>query len=160
MRINLREKMNEFYYCVSLSILHPSVDPKWISGLLTGLRPKIEVKAGSEKLDKNGKPIIPPRRVPLSHWSADLHEEERLYSGNVPISDFILDRLTELEKYKDVFAELLKEGRIALMMGWFSDSSCSAETLEADTLKKCGDLGISIELHCYERDNHERAAFS
>jgi hypothetical protein len=140
---------NEFHYCVSLSILHPSADPKWISGLLTSLHPKIEVKAGSEKLDKKGKPIIPRRTVPLSHWLADLHEEERLYSGNVPISEFILSQLTELEKHRDVFLELGKEGRVALMIGWFSDTSYSAEILEADALKKCGDLGISIELNCY-----------
>lgn len=139
---------NEFHYCVSLSILHPSVDPKWISRHLTDLYPTIEVKAGTERRDKRGNIIHPPRKAPLSHWLADLHDEERLYSGSVRLSDFLLDWLTELERYKDIFLELEKEGSVKLMIGWFSDSNYSAEALDAEVLKKCGDLGINLELNC------------
>ena len=140
---------NEFHYCVSLSILHPSVDPKWITGLLPELHPNVEVKAGTERLDKQGKPFSPPRKAVFSVWLADLHTEEKLYSGSRPLSDFIGDRLTELEPHREVFAELRKEGRVKLEIGWFSDSNYSAEILDAETLKKCGDLGIDIELNCY-----------
>src|SRR4029077_4380600 len=66
---------NEFHYSVSLSIVHPSADPKWITGLLTSLHPKIQSKAGTDRLDKDGKPVNPRRKIPLSHWLADLHDE-------------------------------------------------------------------------------------
>jgi hypothetical protein len=140
---------NEFHYSVSLSILHPTVDPKHITSLLVGLRPRIETMAGTERRTKDGKLIVPPRKAPLSHWLAGLHDEKRLYSGSEPISNFILERLTELEKHRDLFAELGKEGRVELIIGWFSESNYSAAVLDCETLKKSGELGIDIELNFY-----------
>jgi hypothetical protein len=140
---------NEFSYIVSLSILHPTVDPKWITGSLSGWTPKIEVMAGTEKVGKGGKPLVPSRKAPLSHWLAELHEEERLHSGSRPISEFLFEQLAKLEGYPDVLSHLKEEGRITLILDWFGDSNYSAETLPADVLRKCGELGIDMEINMY-----------
>ena len=144
---------NEFHYCVSLSIVHPTFDPKVITAAITTLEPRIQVMAGTDRLGKDGKPIMPERKVAISHWLADLHKEDRLYSGDKPISDFLLDQLTKLESHRPLFAELAKEGEVVFRIGWFSDSNYSAEVLSAETLKKCGDLGVDLELNFYGPGN-------
>ena len=140
---------NEFYYSVSLSIVHPTADPKTITGAVTNLRPKIETKAGSERRRKDGTPIVPSRKAELSHWLAELHDEERLFSGDRPMSDFIFGQLDKLEAHRSLFAQLRQEGEVVLIIGWFSESNHSAGVLNAETLKKCGDLGIDLELNYY-----------
>jgi hypothetical protein len=140
---------NEFYYCVSLSIVHPTIDPSWITQAIPSLHPRIQAMAGTERLGKDGKPTFPPRTTPLSHWLADLHEEPKLYSAEKPLSDFLLEKLSDLEKHREVFGSLEGEAQIALIVGWFSEHNHSAEVLDARTLKKCGDMGIDIEIDFY-----------
>ena len=140
---------NEFHYNICLSIVHPSVDPKWLTGILTGLHPRIATMAGSERRGRDGTLIVPTRKSPSSHWLADLHDEQRLFSGTHPLSNFILDRLTTLEEHHKLFVDLRKQGRVELVIGWFSDSNYSAALLDSETLKKCGDLGIDVELNFY-----------
>lgn len=139
----------EFYYCVSLSIVHPTIDPRKITEAIPSLHPRIEVMAGTERRGRDGKPLIPRRAAAVSHWLADLHQEEKLYSGAKPMSDYVLERLTELEKHRSLFAHLREEGEVVLRIGWFSVSNHSAEALKAATLRKCGDLGIDMELNFY-----------
>jgi hypothetical protein len=140
---------NEFHYSVSLSIVHPSADPKSITEAITGLRPKIEIKAGSDRQRKDGTPIVPSRKAELSHWLAELHDEKKLFSGDMPLSDFILGQLDRLEAYRSLFSRLREEGEVVLRIGWFSDTNHSAGVLSAETLKRCGDLGIDLELNYY-----------
>lgn len=140
---------NEFYYSVSLSIVHPSADPKSITGIITSLCPRIATMAGTERRTKDGTPIVPSRKAALSHWLADLHDEEKLFSGDRPLSDFVLSKLRQLEVYGRLFAQLREEGIVALVIDWFSESNHSADVLSAETLKKCGDLGIDLELNYY-----------
>lgn len=104
---------------------------------------------GTERRNKDGKLIEPSRKAVVSHWLADLHEEKKLYSATKPISDFILEKLTGLESYGTLFAQLREEGQVELRVGWFSVSYHSAEVLSAEALKKCGDLGIDIEINFY-----------
>jgi hypothetical protein len=138
---------NEFRYCVSLSIIHPSADPKSITQVIVDLRPRIETMAGTERRAKDGTPIVPSRKAALSHWLADLHDQERLDSSETPISDFILDQLRTLEKHADLFRQLRQDGVVALRIGWFSDSNYSSGVFSAEMLKKCGDLGVDIEIN-------------
>jgi hypothetical protein len=140
---------NEFHYCVSLSIVHPTVDPKSITKVITSLRPKIETLAGSERRRKDGTPIVPHRTAALSVWYADLHDEERLYSGDEPISDFILGQLDQLRSHASLFVQLREEGVVAFDIGLFSKSNCAAAVFNAETLKRCGDLGVDLELNFY-----------
>ncbi len=140
---------NEFHYCVSFNIVHPTLDPRSVTKKLVSLRPKIETMAGDERRGRDGKPLIPKRTSSLSAWSADLHDEPRLYSGTKPLSAFIMECLTKLEGHEDFFSKIRQEGKVALSIGWFSDSNYSAEVLNADALKKCGELGVDIELNCY-----------
>jgi hypothetical protein len=145
---------NEFYYSLSLSIVHPTIDPLWVTQAIPTLHARIESMAGTERRGKGGEPIVPSRKSMLSHWLADLHQGTKLYSGAKPISDFILEKITELEQYRNVFAHLGQEGKVALIVGWFSEGNHSADVLSAEALRKCGDLGIDIEINFYSPDDH------
>ena len=140
---------NEFYYSVSLSIVHPTADPKSITEVITSLRPKIETKAGSVRRRQDGTAVVPTRTAALSHWLAELHDQDKLFSGDRPMSDFILDQLDKLKPYQRLFDQLREEGEVTLMIGWFSESNHSAGVLKAETLKICGELGIDLELNYY-----------
>jgi hypothetical protein len=85
----------EFYYCVSLDILHPSADPKRISQQITGFRVTSETMAGSERVTKDGTVIVPRRLAALTHWAASLHPNERIYSGDLDLADFLRARLSD-----------------------------------------------------------------
>ncbi|MBY0521768.1 MAG: DUF4279 domain-containing protein [Gemmataceae bacterium] len=139
---------NEFHYCISLSIVHPTIDPKVITEAIRELHPSIKSRAGDLRRVK-GKPVMPERKTLLSHWSADLHEEERIYSGSKPISEFILECLEKLRSHRDLFGDLRKEGEVSLRVGWFSEDNYSAEVLKAETLRLCGELGVDLELNFY-----------
>jgi hypothetical protein len=134
---------------VSLSIVHPSVDPKSITKVITGLRPRIETLAGNERRRKDGTPIEPPRKAALSVWLADLHDEKRLYSGDKPLSDFIVAEVGKLERCKRLIADIRQEGIVALCIAMFSPSNYSAAVISAEAMKASGDLGIDLELNCY-----------
>src|SRR5262245_18174556 len=110
---------NEFDYSVCLSILHPSVDPKAITSAITELHPVIEAVAGSDRRDREGRIILPTRQTMYSHWLADLHPQRRLFSGDVQLSEFIVMRLSELERHRDLFHELNKEGEVTLMIALY-----------------------------------------
>jgi hypothetical protein len=140
---------NEFHFSVSLSITHPTADPKMISDVLFSLRPRIQTAAGSECLGKDGKALVPHRRALLTHWLADLHEGERLFSDDIPLSDFILNKLSDFDQFGSLFGDLKKEGQVVLLIGWFSDTNHSAGVLTAEVLKRCGELGIDLEMNFY-----------
>jgi Domain of unknown function (DUF4279) len=140
---------NEFHYSVSLSILHPSIDPKTITATITELQPSIETMAGSDRRDTEGNLISPRRQSKYTHWLADLHPEHTVFSGEVPLSDFILRVLTALEQHRSFFHELAELGEISFIVALFSKTNHSAEVLYSDTLKRCADLGIDIELDFY-----------
>src|SRR5262249_1496044 len=96
-----------------------------------------------------GKPLVPSRKAPYSHWLAELHEEEKLYSAIRPLSTFILERISDLERHRDFFTQLREDGQVARLIGWFSESNHSAGLFDAEMLKKCGDIGLDIELSFY-----------
>jgi len=140
---------NEFDYSVSLSILHPSVHPKAITAAIRELRPIVESLAGSDRRDRKGQIILPPRRSMYSHWLADLHPEKRLFSGDVPLSDFIAMHLVELERHQGLFHELSKEGEVTLMVALYTKGNHAAGILCADALRQCAELRVNIELDIY-----------
>lgn len=140
---------NEFDYSVSLSILHPSFDPKVITAAITELYPAIEALAGSDRRDREGKIVTPPRKTMYSHWLAYLHPEDRVFSGDVPFSEFIRMRLGELMRHRDLFHELDKEGEVNLVIALYSKGNHAADVLYADALKQCADLAVNIELNIY-----------
>ena len=105
--------------------------------------------AGVERQGKDNKPIVPTRKALLSHWLADLHSETKLSSAVTPLCGFLLEKLSDLEKYHEFFVRLQEEGRVALIIGWFNESNHSAELLDARTLKKCGEMGIDLEINFY-----------
>lgn len=143
----------EFYYTVSLTIVHPSIDPSVISEKISALRPKKASKAGSIRCNALGEPIQPERKSLLTHWTAPLHDEPRLHSANHPFPAFLSAKLTDLEQFREVFLELGKEGDVFFRIGWFSITSHSAESLAPGLLQKAGNVGIGFELNYYAPDN-------
>ena len=143
---------NEYDYSADLSILHPTMDPKVITAAISELRPAKEVLAGSDARGSRGNLVTPRRKVMLSHWLAPLHSEERLFSGDTMLSEFILNRVNELKRHRDLFHEWNEEGQVTLVLALYTKSNYSADVLEADALKQCGDLGINIEFNIYSGD--------
>src|SRR5262245_13878280 len=141
---------NEFYYSVSLSIVHPSIDPNVITAAIPGLRPTISTMAGSESRYPDGTLRVPPRKAQLSHWLAELHEQERIYSADMPIAHFITTKVDELTRHRELFRQIRADGgKVAFMIGWWSIGRHSAETLCTETLAKCADIGVDLELNFY-----------
>ena len=140
---------NEFYYSVSLSIVHPNLDPAIVSKAIDCLRPRIEAKAGTERRSNDGSLVLPVRRTLLTHWMADLHDAEQVYSGDIAISDLIAEQLVKLAGHKQLFSEIKSEGTVSLRIGWFSITNHSAGVLDYDLLRQCGELGLDIELNYY-----------
>jgi hypothetical protein len=140
---------NEFSYSVSLSILHPSVDPKVITASITELRPVIEALAGSDRRDREGRVITPHRQTLYSHWLAELHPDKRLFSGDIPLSEFISKRLDELKHHQGLFHELGQEGEVTLIVALYIKGNHAADVLYADALRQGAELGVNIELDIY-----------
>jgi hypothetical protein len=140
---------NEFYYCVSLSILHPTIDPRIITKEITEFKPSVEIMAGMVRVGKDGKPLVPMRKASQSYWCADLHSEEHIFSQTRPFNDFIMDVLCILETHRNLFEHLKIDGEQHFFVGWFHKYGCAAERITSDVLKKCGELGLDFELHCY-----------
>ncbi len=109
--------------------------------------------AGDERRGRDGKLLVPSRKAAFSFWSTNLHDEARLYSGTKPLSTLIIEFLAKLENHAEFLSKIHQEGEVALNIGWFSDTNYSAEILSAQAMKKCGDLGIDIELNCYGNGN-------
>jgi len=141
--------MSIFHYCVALDIVHPSADPKSISATITGFRTTNETNVGTDRRTQDGMHIEPRRKAKLTHWAAELHDEERMSSGALKLSAFIRGQLPKLQQYRDLFLELGQEGDVVLRIGWFSDTNHSAELLDAETIQLCGELGLGIELNFY-----------
>jgi hypothetical protein len=149
-------QMFEFHYCVRLDIVHPSADPRRISERIRGVAVTHETMAGSERRTRRGQCIEPRRKAALTHWGASLHREERIYSGDRELSAFIHDRLMDLQEHRDLFLELGKEGDVYLAVDWFSETKHSAARLDSELLRRCGALGLGIELNLYGPDEAER----
>jgi hypothetical protein len=142
----------DYYYSVSLSIVHPTVDPTKISAAMPQLHPRIQSMAGTERRNRLGQPLVPRRSASLTHWLADLHVEDKLFSVAKPISEFLREKLAELEVHRDLFVQLEAEGEIVLRVGWFGVTTHSADVLSPSVLRKLGELGIGIELNFYGPD--------
>lgn len=143
------KQMFEFNFCVSLEVVHPSIDPKTITQRIKGVRVTNETMAGSERHTRDGRPIEPRRRAMLTHWGAELHDGPRLYSGNVDLAEFVNGELDKLQQYREFFREVSLEGEVFLRIGWFSESNHSAARLSSNLLKRCGDIGLGMELDYY-----------
>lgn len=143
---------NEFNYTAELSIVHPSIDPKVITAAITELHPVIEAMAGTDRRDRQGNLLMPQRKTMLSHWLAPLHSEKHLFSGDVQLSEFIENRLSQLRRHRDLFLNLDKEGEVTLVIALYTKSNYSADVLRAGALKQCGDLGINLEFDIYSEN--------
>jgi len=137
----------EFHYSISLTIIHPSLDPVLFTEQISELQPRTEIKVGTELVDAGGLPN--GRNARNSFWSAPLHKAKRLYSETNPISEFIGEKLAVLKRHRELFHEWKEDGYVVLQIDWFSETGHSAACLESDVIRRCADLGLGIELCFY-----------
>lgn len=143
---------NEFDYAVAISITHPSIDPKVISQAITEFHAKIETIAGSLRVSRKGSPILPARTATLSHWLAELHDTRTIDSDITPLSQFLNEKLAQLEHHRELFSAVREAAHVALCIDVFPKSNCAAAEIESETIALCATLGLSIELCVYFRD--------
>ena len=138
--------MFEFFYSVELSITHPTMAPEVLTHSL-GLNPTLHTKAGEERTNIRGKPL--GRKARLSTWRCNLHDEPRLDSKVTPLSAFINSWIQKLTPNAGLFEKINNEGGEAqFSVCWYAgDTSYATGILESATLKKCGALGLDIELN-------------
>ena len=140
---------NEFFYSACLSVVHPSIDPQEISEEVTSLTPQIQIRAGSERRTSDGALVTPRRTAALSHWLAYLHGGDRIFSGDIAISEFLHSALARLEGNREFFLKMRQNGEVVLRIGWFSESNHSAGVLDNELLRRCYELGLDVELNYY-----------
>src|SRR5260370_3207210 len=99
------------------------MDSKVLASALKGLHPSIEVTAGEDRRDRQGRVIDPLRKALYSHWLAELHAEKRLYSADLSLSAFLATVATELAPYCNLFETVNKEGEVILIITWYSEHS-------------------------------------
>jgi hypothetical protein len=114
---------------------------------LLGLRPF--------RVWRQGEPRVSPKGTPLegvykyNSWAARTHEEERLFSTDISLEDYIAQLNQRLLPNKGKFMEVIgKGGYIEYFIGWFSEGNISA-TLEPKLMKDTAELGIAIGLDVY-----------
>lgn len=144
--------MFEYHYCVALEVVHPSADPTVISEAFKAYRVTNETMAGTERSTRAGRLIEPRRKAVSTHWAADLHDDNKIFSGSLGIEEFIHRKLKELQAHRGLLLELGKEGEVVLKIGWFSESNHSAASIGVEVLRRCADLGLGIELNFYGPD--------
>src|SRR5690349_8070344 len=132
--------MFEFHYAVSLEVVHPSADPDAITAAIAEFKATQSTKAGAKRLKADGAPIVPERGASRTYWTARLHDEERIHSGDIPLNDFVASIVPKLFRHRDLFLELGMQGTVRLHVRWFGDTNCSASWLGAEALRACGEL--------------------
>ncbi|MDB5384929.1 MAG: hypothetical protein JWM11_575 [Planctomycetaceae bacterium] len=144
--------MSAYEFCVSLSIMHPSIDPAVITSRL-GVSPKRHRTVGEQRVTTKGVPL--PGLNKESFWLATLHSGERLSSESISIEQFLADANGRLTQHREFFRELASSGGyLEYFIGWFGGGNFSA-TLEPVLMAAIADLGISIGFDVYAGEGFE-----
>ncbi|MFK8067721.1 MAG: DUF4279 domain-containing protein [Gammaproteobacteria bacterium] len=141
--------MSDYRFCVSLQISHPTLD-------LEDLTQVLELKPF--KVWKLGEPRFTPKGTPLEGaykcnvWSAKMHEQERIFSADIYLEDYLEKLNQQLQLHKKKFGEIVNSGGyIEYFIGWFSEGNIST-TLSPQLLRSTAELSISIgfDIYAYE----------
>ena len=137
-----------YRYCVSLRVLHPTVNPDTLTTKLS-LQPSRKWKVGEPRSTPKGNKLKGINKE--TYWTAQLHREESLLSRKVALEDFLTEQLARLKKVEKYFRHIRKTGgRIELFVGLFCDKNMGAE-LPSSLLASMGKLGIDLSLDIYPK---------
>jgi hypothetical protein len=139
-----QSEMNEFSYCATLHISHPSMPPEEITAVL-GIIPQRQTGAGSPRRTPNGAKL--GGSYSSNHWSCELPttDGERL-------AEFLW-RIVEMLSSRREFLTTLSSsgGEIECFVGLFTERNCD-ELFPCDLLSAMGSLSIGLRLDIYGKE--------
>lgn len=135
--------LNEFSYCGSLLISHPSLDPTEITTNL-GMKPSQTSCVG------NTHKIIPSRVYGSSHWSFELPSTD---GDNIPT---FLERVVSLLSPHQKYLEHLSDdgAEIECFIGIFADGLCD-QGYSHELLASLSALRINLRFDFYSADDQK-----
>ena len=135
--------LNDFSYCGSLHISHPSVDPATVTQRL-GLQPTRTTKTGQPHRS------VPDRRYELSHWSCELPavKGDDLPSFLYRVVELLTPHRSYLEELSDNGAE------IECFVGIFAVRLCD-QSYPHDLLAALSSLRVNLRFDFHKANDGE-----
>lgn len=134
--------LNDFEYCVSLHVEHPSICPAEITQALQ-LSPDRCVSVGESKrtpAEKAGRGVYS-----RTHW----HKELTPQAGQ-SIPEFLSTLIEQLSPAKSFLTQVVSEGgEIECFIGVFANGLCD-QSYPPDLLRTLGTLGVSLRFDYYK----------
>lgn len=149
-RARFRAGLNDFEYCASLHIVHPSLDPDAISDALP-LHPERTHRRGDPRQTRRGTPL--PGAYPTGYWCCELvvHDGEN-------IEAFLTRLVDDLEPAREMLRGISDDdGEVECFISLFAKSLCD-QSLPPNLLLTLGQIGISLRLDYYGANAGEDAA--
>jgi len=138
--------MEPYRYCLTVRIFHPSMNPDEITENI-GIEPDTTRMVGDQRINPKGKLL--EGVWPKSLWAYQPHKEERLFSNDQYLEDYISDLTNELSMHKEYFSYIVDTGgKIEYFVGLFSEYSIGSE-FNPDLLRIMGELNIGLSLDIY-----------
>lgn len=104
---------------------------------------------------RRGEPRATPKGTPLegaykyNYWAAQTHEEERLFSTDISLENYISQLNKRFLPYTDTFAEVVAGGGcVEYFIGWFGDGNVGAR-LVPKLMKETAELHVALCLDVY-----------
>jgi hypothetical protein len=136
-----QSEMNEFSYCATLHISHPSIPPEDITAVL-GIIPQRQTKAGTPRRNANGAEL--GGTYPFSHWSCELPTTD-----GEQLAAFLWSVVELLSPHREFLTTLASSGgETECFLGLFTEKNCD-ELFTCKLLSAMGSLGIGLRLDIY-----------
>jgi hypothetical protein len=133
--------LNDFEYCASLHIEHPSHDPDLVTKTL-GIVPVRKRRVGERRQTPQG--TLLEGVYETNHWHADL-----LTKDGEDLSQFLSNMLNPLDPAKEFLVQFASEGgRVECMVGLFATNCCDS-CLSAKLLGRFAEFGVDLRLDYY-----------
>ncbi|WP_321397831.1 DUF4279 domain-containing protein [Emcibacter sp.] len=138
--------MNDYEFCVSLRLSHPSRSLKDFTDLL-GLTPARLWTAGEPKLTPKGTAL--PITAEDSFWEARLSGSGKRSSSEISLEVWLKQAVSDLAPHREKFAEIAQTGgRVELFIRWAGDYNMGA-VFAPELLRDLADLHLTLSLDVY-----------
>lgn len=141
--------MDDYTFCVSLSITHPSITPAEITEELKIKPSSFQVK-GDQRITPKGKTV--ETKYEENMWRHDPDEGRRLSASDTYLEDYLLSLNNKFAEHKSYFSQLVATGGyIEYFIGWFEGDYNLMATLSPELLISTGQLNIAIGIDAYSK---------
>ena len=128
---------------IGLFIVHPTLDPREISGAL-GLEPTHSHRVGGERVTASGRPLSGIYND--TRWR---HSNRHLLTDQW-FCDQIADYVRPLKAHKPFFDDLVRTGGSASIIVQFLGDGYHGDRLPLETMTTMVDLGLSLEIEVFD----------